>query len=154
MYKDSLTITLSDKRLVDAIVKTAYIHKTTPEIFALEILRGSAKTYASLHKIGVITSADLISRFTPEEFSAITVASIPIKNPQDIESEEEREKAFEHNARSSTISSLIKSLNSEPTITLDDPKLISGLNKLVSMGFLTQDRVAELLSYDRPEVLE
>jgi hypothetical protein len=60
---------------VDGFIEAANRNSTTPEALALEFLEQQGKSYADLFRIGVITSAAFIARFTPEEYAAILAAA-------------------------------------------------------------------------------
>jgi hypothetical protein len=83
-------------------------------------------THADLFKVGVITSAAFIARFTPAEYSGILASTDPV------------------------VQGLLATLLAEPLVNFDDPRLAPGLALLVDAELLDADRVAELLSYERP----
>lgn len=125
----SLTVTLTDQRIVDGWVAAAIRNGTTPEALAREFLDHQGRTYADLNRIGLLTNGAFIRRFTPEEYTAILVAA----------------------EESSDLAELIDQLISEPIVVLDDPRLEPGMQQLVAAGLLAPERVAELLAYERPE---
>ena len=137
---NTLTVTLTDTRLIDGWVAAANSNGYAPEELALEFLQQQGKSYADLNKIGIITSAAFISRFTPAEYGAILAAAEP-----------DPDAAEDAAAISSQVQQLLNELFNEPTVTLDDPRLMPGLQLLVSAGLLDAERPAEILSYDRPE---
>ena len=125
----SLTITLTHPRFIDGFVEAANRNGTTAEALALELLEQQGKSYADLFKVGVITSAAFIARFTPEEYAGILAAA----------------------ETDATVAGLLATLLAEPLVNFDDPRLAPGLDVLVDAELLDADRVAELLSYERPQ---
>ena len=137
---NTLTVTLTDTRLIDGWVAAANANGYTPEDLALEFLQQQGKSYADLNKIGIITGAAFMARFTPVEYGAILAAAQP--DPD----------ATEDNAAvAAQIQQLLAELFAAPTITLNDSRVLHGLQLLVSVGLLDAERPAEILSYDRPE---
>lgn len=135
---DTLTITLTDRRVIDGYIEAANRAGMTPEVLAAEFASDQGKRYADGFKIGLLTSAAFVQRFTPAEYGAILAASVP---PEDA-TPEELEVA-------SAVASLVTELTSSPMVSLDDPRLGPGLGLLVSAGLIAPERVAELLEYDR-----
>jgi len=137
---NTLAVTLTDTRLIDGWVAAANANGYTPEDLALEFLQQQGKNYADLNKIGIITGAAFMARFTPAEYGAILAAAQP--DPD----------ATEDNAAvAGQIQQLLAELFAAPTITLNDSRVLHGLQLLVSVGLLDAERPAEILSYDRPE---
>ena len=124
----TLTITITDPRIVDGWVEAANRNGTTPEKIATEFLRDQGCSYADLFKVGIITSSAFIRRSTFEEYGAILGAS----------------------SESPEIEALVNELIAAPNVSLDNPHLESGLQLLADSGLIEQDRVAELLTYERP----
>lgn len=129
MPLDTLTITLSNTRLIDGWVAAANTNGTTPEALALEFLENQGRSYADLNRVGVVTGAAFVARFTSTEYGAILAAA-------------------QDNAE---VAALLQQLFDSPSVALDDPRLAPGLALLVSEGLLDADRPAEILSYVRPE---
>lgn len=123
----SLTITLPSTRATEGLIEAANRNDTTPEALALEILALQGRSYADLYRIGVITSAAFIARFTPTEYAGIQASTDPV------------------------VQGLLATLLSEPLVNFDDPRLVPGLQVLVAAELLAPERVDELLAYDRPE---
>ena len=140
MPLSSLTITLSDPRLIDGWVAAANANGYTPEAIAKEFLQQQGKSYADLHKIGVIASAAFVARFTPAEYGAILAAADP--GPDATE---------EEIAAAGQVQALLAQLYVSPSVELNDPRLAPGLGLLVSLGLLDAARPAEILAYERPE---
>lgn len=129
MPLDTLTITLTDTRLIDGWVAAANANGTTPEALALEFLENQGRSYADLNRVGVVTGAAFVARFTPSEYGAILAAA-------------------QDNAE---VAALLQQLFDSPNVALDDPRLAPGLALLVAEELLDADRPAEILSYVRPE---
>jgi hypothetical protein len=129
MTLSSLTITLSDVRLIDGWVEAANRNNTTPELLALEFLKHQGRIYADLNRIGLITSSAYIRRFTAAEYGAILAAA----------------------EQSAQVAALIDELTSSPHVALDDPRLEPGLQQLAAAGLISAERIPDLLAYSRPE---
>ena len=136
----TLTITLTDTRLIDGWVAAANANGYSPEAIAEEFLQQQGKSYADLYKIGVVTSAAFVARFTPAEYGAILAATTP--GPDATE---------EEIAAAGQVQALLDQLYASPNVALNDPRLAPGLGLLVSMGLLDAARPAEILAYVRPE---
>jgi hypothetical protein len=128
MALSALTITVTQPRLIDGWVEAARRNGTTPESIAIEFLNQQGKQYADLFKIGVVTSAAFMARFTPVEYATVLSAA-------------------EVNAE---VKSLMDTLLSEPIVNFDDPRLLPGLEQLASAGLISIERVPQLMHYDRP----
>jgi hypothetical protein len=129
MPLSTLTITLTDTRLIDGWVAAANANGLSPEALALEFLENQGRSYADLNKVAVITGAAFVARFTPAEYGAILAAA-------------------EQNAE---VAGLLEQLYASPNVAMDDPRLAPGLALLVSEGLLDAARPAEILGYVRPE---
>ena len=125
---DTLTVTLANKRLVDGFIRAANGAGLPAADLALEFLEAQGARYADDFRIGVITGAAFIARFTPAEYGAILTAS----------------------ETNETVAGLIAELTASPNVALDDPRLAPGLALLVSEGLLDAARPAEILAYERP----
>ena len=130
MPLSTLTITITDTRLIDGWVEAANRNSTTPAELAGEFLRIQGRSYADLFAVGLITSAAFVSRFTPAEYGAVLAAA----------------------EQSPEVAALIAELTSSPLVALDDPRLEPGLTLLAAAGLIAAERVPELLAYQRPEV--
>jgi hypothetical protein len=125
----SFTVTLPSTRATDGLIEAANRNGTTPEALVLELLALQGKSYADLYKIGVITSAAFIARFTPAEYAGILAAA----------------------ETDATVGGLMATLLAEPLVAFDDPRLAPGLQVLVDAELLDAARVTALLAYERPE---
>ena len=128
----TLTITLTNPRHIDGYVQAANGSGMTPEALALEFLEQQGARYADNFRIGIITSAAFMARFTPAEYGAILAASA------------------EETENGQAVSGLIAQLTSSPNVSMDDPRLETGLQLLVNLGLLESDRIPDLLAYERP----
>lgn len=124
---NTLTLTLSD-RAYYGLIEAGNRNGTTAEAIATELLTNQGNSYAELFRLGVITSAALMAKFTSDEYAAIRTASET--NPE--------------------VASLIQQLTGSPNVSFEDPRLEQGLNLLISLDLITEERKAELLSYDHP----
>jgi hypothetical protein len=140
MPLSSLTVTLTDTRLIDGWVEAANRNNTTPSVIAQEFLTTQGRSYADLFRVGIITGAAFVSRFTPSEYGDILAAATP---PPDATEEQI--------AAAAQVQALLDQLFESPNVALDDPRLAPGLALLVSMNLLDATRPAEILSYVRPE---
>jgi hypothetical protein len=131
MAINSITVQITDQRIVDGWVAAAIKNDTTPEQLALEFLEHQGRTYADLNRIGLLTSGAFIQRFTAQEYGAILAAA----------------------DQSPDVAALVDQLISSPLVALDDPRLEPGLQQLVAAGLLAPERAPELLAYERPEAL-
>lgn len=129
MPLSSLTITITDPRIIDGWVEAANRNSTTPEAIATEFLTQQGTSYADLFHIGIITSAAFMARFTATEYGAIMAAA----------------------QQSPEIAVLVEQLTASPNVALDDPRLEPGLQQLVAAELLDESRIPELLAYVRPE---
>ena len=130
---NTLSITLTNPRQIDGFVEAANRAGMTPEALALEFLGQQGQRYADNFKLGIITSAAFISRFTPAEYGAILAA------------------AAEDSEDGQAVAGLIAQLTASPNVALDDPRLQPGLELLVGLGLLDAARPAEILAYSHPE---
>jgi hypothetical protein len=125
----SLTITITDTRLIDGWVEAANRNGATPEQLALEFLQHQGRIYADLNRIGLITSSAFIHRLTAAEY--VTILAAAGQSPQ--------------------VAALVDELTSAPTVALDDPRLEPGLQALAAAGLIAAERIPALLAYNRPE---
>lgn len=124
-----ITIQISG-RARDGLLAAAANNNQNLTDFITNILIDSGTSYADLLKIGKITSAEFVRRFSVQEYYAILTAAE--SNPP--------------------IRNLIDALVKEPEVTLDDPRLMAGLQVLVAAlpDALPASRIEELLSYEVP----
>ena len=127
-----LTVTLTNPRQIDGYIQAANGAGMTPEALLSELVANQGARYANDFKIGVLTSAAFIRRLSTQEYAGIITAA----------------------ESSSEIAGLIEKFTDQPIIALDDERLIAGLQQLVEIGLLTQERKAELVLYQRPQPLQ
>lgn len=120
----NLTVTVS-RRAFDALQAAAKNNGVTPEELASEAVQQQGINYANIYKIGVITNAAFVRRFTLAEYAGILTAAE--QNPQ--------------------VAGLVEELLNEPYVIRDDPRLEPALMLLVAAGLLAAERVAELLNF-------
>lgn len=124
---NDITLTLP-QRAYDGLVEAAHRNGLTVEELALQFVESAGFNYANLFKIGLLTSAAFVQRFSAQEYGAILAAAD--QNQQ--------------------IGGLVMELINSPFVALDDPRLPPGLALLVSAGLLAPDRPEEILYYERP----
>jgi hypothetical protein len=135
MTYSNLSISLTDPRAIDGWIEAANRAGTTPEAMALELLQEQGIRYADLFKIGVITSAAFVQRFTSPEYGAIREAA----------------------EVSPDVANLIGQLIEAPLVVLTDPRIGPGLLMLTEAGLLAEGRAEEIQAWVRPggaEVIE
>lgn len=101
-------------------------NELTIEELSSQILGLAGLNYANLYKIGILTSAGLVARIKPQEFSNILEAA---------ESNDD-------------IKNLVEKIKEAELVYLDDPELSTALNVLYQNGLLeSEERIAEILSF-------
>jgi len=125
---NSITITISDLRAIDGWVEAANRAGMTPEAMALELLQGQGLRYADLFKIGVLTSAAFVQRFTAAEYGAIRAAA----------------------EQSAEVASLIGELVNSQLVLLTDDRIAPALAKFTVDGLLAEGRPVEIQAWERP----
>ena len=128
----SITVTITRQRIIDGFTEAAKRNLTSPEEFVVGLLDKQGKIYADLFKIGVITSAAFIARFTPAEYAGILAAA----------------------ETDPIVDGLLNTLLSEPIVNFDDERLIPGLQVLVDSQLIDESRLPELLSFEHPTPYE
>ena len=128
MTSSNLSISLTDPRAIDGWVEAANRAGLTPEAMALELLQEQGIRYADLFKIGVITSAAFVQRFTSPEYGAIREAA----------------------EVSPDVANLIGQLIEAPLVVLTDPRIGPGLAMLTEAGLLAEGRAEEIQAWVRP----
>lgn len=123
----NLNITLS-KRAFIALEEAAKRNQSSPEVLASEVVEQSGIQYATIYKIGVITSAAFVLRIYAAEYSAILSAA----------------------AQDPEVEKIVQDLLQFAYVVLDNPRLIAGIDLLVSKGLLAPERKAELLHFELP----
>jgi hypothetical protein len=126
---DILTATITSHRAIDGLIAAANKNGESLEAFVNGIITDEGLKYARLNGVGVITSAAFISRFTQQEFGDILAAA----------------------KTNEAVQGLVTTLLSVPFVDFDDPRLLPGLQLLAGVGLIQFSRIAELMTYDRPE---
>ena len=126
---NTITAAVTRSRAVDGLVDAANKNGKSLQSFVNEILTEEGLKYAQLNKIGVITSAEFISRFTQQEYGDILEAA----------------------KTNESVQGLVATLVSIPFVDFDDARLLPGLQLLASIGLIQVGRIVELMAYDRPE---
>lgn len=120
-----IQLTLS-KRQNLGLQQAAEKNELTLGELSSEILSLIGLNYANLYKIGILTSAGLVARIKPQEFSNILEAA---KSNDDIKN-------------------LVEKIKEAELVYLDDPELFTALNVLYQNGLLeSEERIAEILSF-------
>ena len=128
MTSSNLSISLTDHRAIDGWIEAANRAGLTPEAMALELLQEQGIRYADLFKIGVITSAAFVQRFTSPEYGAIREAA----------------------EVSPDVAALIGQLIEAPLVVLTDRRIGPGLAMLTEAGLLAEGRAEEIQAWVRP----
>jgi inactivated superfamily I helicase len=131
MTIDSLAASLSspgDQRAIDGWVAAANAMGQSVEEFFLDSMRAFGKEYATRYNVGVMPGSAFLLRFT-DEMGPIMAAAATDPN----------------------IAALLEQVCHEPNVAVDDPRVLPGLQYLVSVELLDESRVSEVLAYDRPE---
>ena len=95
---DTLSITLTNTRVIDGLIFAANSAGKTPEAYAEWLLDNDGHRFADANSYGVVTSAGFFARFTPTEYATILAASIDtVEVPDKIGGvpTEEQEAAYE-----------------------------------------------------------
>ena len=122
-----MNITLSEQAL-DGLIEAGNRNGSTAEVIAAELLENQGRQYAELFRIGVITSAAFVVRFTPEEYTAIVAAA---EGHPDV-------------------AGYIAELVNRPYVPLTDPRLRPAVEALAAAGLIAADRVDAIVAYERP----
>jgi hypothetical protein len=136
MTIDTLAITLTSLRAIDGFIATLNSENEgsenprTLEEFVLQHITAMGRGMADSKKIGTISSAEFVLRFTPQEYGGIVAAA----------------------QQSPELAALLNELRVNPQANMDDPRLLPGLQMLVAAGLLAAERIPQLTAYDRPEV--
>jgi len=140
MALDSLTVTISEKRVLDGLVVAANSASMSPEAYCSLLLERDGRRFADSNDIGVVTSAAFVGRFTPQEYSDILAASVAAPDA-----------SIDEQTKAAQVKYLLDELFASPYVALDDSRAVDGVNLLVSFELLAPSRPEEILSYVRPE---
>ena len=72
---DTLSLTLTNTRVIDGLIFAANSAKLSPEAYAEWLLTKDGHRFADANSYGVVTSAGFFARFTPTEYAGVLVAA-------------------------------------------------------------------------------
>ena len=124
---DTLSLTLTNTRVIDGLIFAANSAKLSPEAYAEWLLTKDGHRFADANSYGIVTSAGFFARFTPTEYADVLAASVD-----------------------NEIKALLDELTAAERVVLDDQRVTDGLQLLVSRGLLGAERPAEITAYERP----
>jgi len=124
---DTLSLTLTNTRVIDGLIFAANSAGMTPEGYAEWLLTKDGHRFADANSYGVVTSAGFFARFTPTEYANVLAASVD-----------------------NEIKALLDELTAAERVALDDQRVTDGLALLVSRELLGAKRPAEITAYERP----
>ena len=124
---DTLSLTLTNTRVIDGLIFAANSAGMTPEGYAEWLLTKDGHRFADANSYGVVTSAGFFARFTPTEYANVLAASVD-----------------------NEIKALLDELTAAERVALDDQRVADGLALLVSRELLGAERPAEITAYERP----
>jgi hypothetical protein len=122
-----LTVTTTE-RAYRALMAAAAANGLTVEALASEAIQQVGISYAEIFRVGVMTSAAFVRRFTVAEYAGILAAA----------------------AENTVVALLVGELLEAPYVALDDDRLRPGLEALAEVGLLDADRIAAILDYSPP----
>jgi hypothetical protein len=73
---DTLSLTLTNTRVIDGLIFAANSAKLSPEAYAEWLLTKDGHRFADANSYGVVTSAGFFARFTPTEYANVLAASV------------------------------------------------------------------------------
>jgi hypothetical protein len=76
LIMDTLSLTLTDTRVIDGLIFAANSAGMTPEGYAEWLLTKDGHRFADANSYGVVTSAGFFARFTPTEYANVLAASV------------------------------------------------------------------------------
>ena len=129
---DTLSLTLTNTRVIDGLIFAANSAKLSPEAYAEWLLTKDGHRFANANSYGVVTSAGFFARFTPTEYANVLAASEA------------------QNAAANAVKALLNELTAAERVALDDQRVADGLALLVSIELLAASRPAEITAYERP----
>ena len=72
---DTLSLTLTNTRVIDGLIFAANSAKLSPEAYAEWLLTQDGHCFADANSYGIVTSAGFFARFTPTEYAGVLVAA-------------------------------------------------------------------------------
>ena len=76
LFMDTLSLTLTNTRVIDGLIFAANSAGMTPEGYAEWLLTKAGHRFADANSYGVVTSAGFFARFTPTEYADVLAASV------------------------------------------------------------------------------
>jgi len=76
LFMDTLSLTLTNTRVIDGLIFAANSAGMTPEAYAEWLLTKDGHRFADANSYGVVTSAGFFARFTPTEYANVLAASV------------------------------------------------------------------------------
>ena len=73
---DTLSLTLTNTRVIDGLIFAANSAKLSPEAYAEWLLTKDGYRFADANSYGIVTSAGFFARFTPTEYANVLAASV------------------------------------------------------------------------------
>ena len=73
---DTLSLTLTNTRVIDGLIFAANSAKLSPEAYAEWLLTKDGHRFADSNSYGIVTSAGFFARFTPTEYADVLAASV------------------------------------------------------------------------------
>jgi hypothetical protein len=73
---DTLSLTISNTRVIDGLIFAANSAKLSPEAYAEWLLTQDGHRFADANSYGIVTSAGFFARFTPTEYANVLAASV------------------------------------------------------------------------------
>lgn len=73
---DTLSVTLTNTRVIDGLIFAANSAGMTPEAYAERLLVTEGYRFADANNYGIVTSAGFFARFTPTEYADVLAASV------------------------------------------------------------------------------
>jgi len=137
MALSSLTITINNNRVIDGFVATlnreneGSQNRRSLAQFVLQQVNAIGRSMGQSEKLGVISSANFILRFTNKELNDIRSAA----------------------KTNSVIAQAFANITDKPEVPFDDEQVFLNLQTFVTANLLAAARVSELLAYVRPEVV-
>ena len=125
-----ITLTITDKRLLAGVDanKNQHAPDQTAEQYMQAWLDQIVDSWATAYKIGIVSSAEYVLRFTGAENSAITAAA----------------------ETDPLIAASLEDVRSRSTVRLYANGVVQGMAYLVAQGLLTQARADEIMAYSVP----
>lgn len=162
---NEISVLLNSIRAIDGIVTHCKRIAMAPETYCFNLIKEQGEKLSDHYKIGGITGSEFLLRFDENELyhiqtfakSGDQVVWPEVGEDWDPELETDQsviaavDAAEEQMLIIDSVGGMLKKLAAYPLIRLDDPELVAGMTLLVSLGLVTQERMEEILYYQRPE---